>query len=184
MTGVQTCALPIYHLWGQQTILARRLADAGVPFTLLAYTLNQERGQDWDTHEDNFNQMRDKLLPPMDLAVSALLDDLEERGLLDTTLVAMFGEFGRTPKINANAGRDHWEKVFSVMLTGGGLKRGVVIGSSTKAGDLPFERPVHFNDVLATIYRQLGVATDEVFHNAFGQPIPVLTRGTPVEELI
>jgi hypothetical protein len=92
------------HLWGQQTILARRLAEAGVPFTLLAYTLNQERGQDWDTHEDNFNQMKDKLLPPMDLAVSALLDDLEERGLLDTTLVAMFGEFGRTPKINSNAG--------------------------------------------------------------------------------
>jgi len=120
----------------------------------------------------------------MDLAVSALLDDLEERGLLDTTLVAMFGEFGRTPKINANAGRDHWEKVFSVMLTGGGLKRGVVVGSSTKAGDLPLDRPVHFNDVLATIYRQLGVATDEVFHNAFGQPIPVLTHGKAIEELI
>ena len=173
-----------HHLWGQQTILARRLAEAGVPFTLLNYTLNQERGQDWDTHEDNFNLMKTRLLPPMDLAVSALLDDLDERGLLDTTLVAMFGEFGRTPKINANAGRDHWEKVFSVMLTGGGLKRGIVVGSSTKAGDLPFERPVHFNDVLATIYRQLGVATDEIFHNAFGQPTPVLARGKVIEELV
>jgi uncharacterized protein (DUF1501 family) len=109
------------HLWGQQTVLARRLAEAGVPFTLLNYTLDQNRGQDWDTHEDNFNLMKNKLLPPMDLAVSALLDDLEARGLLETTLVAMFGEFGRTPKINANAGRDHWEKVFSVFLAGGGL---------------------------------------------------------------
>ncbi len=173
-----------HHLWGQQTVLARRLAEAGVPFTLLNYTLNQERGQDWDTHEDNFNLMKHRLLPPMDMAVSALLDDLDERGMLDTTLVAMYGEFGRTPKINANAGRDHWEKVFSVMLAGGGLKRGVVLGSSTKAGDLPLDRPLHFNDVLATIYHQMGVPTDTVFHNQFGQPSPVLLRGNPIPELI
>ena len=172
------------HLWGQQTVLARRLAEAGVPFTLVNYTLTQDHGQDWDTHVDGFNAMKNVLLPPMDLAVSALLDDLEERGLLATTIVAMYGEFGRTPKINANAGRDHWEKVSSVVLAGGGLKSGVVLGSSTRDGDLPNDRPVPFNDVLATIYHQLGVPTDTVFHDQLGRPNPVLAAGTPIAELI
>lgn len=172
------------HLWGQQTILARRLAEAGVPFTLVNYTLNQDHGQDWDTHKDNFNLMKNVLLPPMDLAVSALLDDLEERGLLDTTLVAMYGEFGRTPKINADAGRDHWDKVFSVFLAGGGLKSGVVVGESTRNGDVPLERPVPFNDVLATIYHQMGVRTDEMFYDQQGRPSPLLSSGVPIHELI
>ena len=173
-----------HHLWGQQTVLARRLAEAGVPFTLVNYTLNQDHGQDWDTHVDNFNLMKNVLLPPMDMAVSALLDDLEERGLLSTTLVAMFGEFGRTPKINANAGRDHWEKVFSVVLAGGGLKSGVVLGSSTRDGDVPQDRPVPFNDILATIYHQLGVPTDTIFHDRLGRPNPVLAIGQPIPELL
>jgi hypothetical protein len=172
------------HLWGQQTILARRMAEAGVPFTLVNYTLTQDHGQDWDTHVDNFNLMKNTLLPPMDLAVSTLLDDLEERGLLESTIVAMYGEFGRTPKINAAAGRDHWEKVCSVFLAGGGLKSGIVVGSSTRAGDVPKDRPVQFNDVLATIYHQLGVPTDAVFHDQLGRPNPVLAKGTPIEELI
>lgn len=172
------------HLWGQQTVLARRMAEAGVPFTLVNYTLTQHHGQDWDTHVNNFGQMRDVLLPPMDRAVSTLLDDLEERGLLDTTLVAVFGEFGRTPQINAQGGRDHWEKVCSVMLAGGGLKQGVVVGASTKAGDVPLDRPIPFNDVLATMYRQLGVPTDAVFHDALNRPIPVLAQGEPIRELI
>ncbi|MFT5470557.1 MAG: hypothetical protein ACI8UO_005686 [Verrucomicrobiales bacterium] len=172
------------HLWGQQTVLARRLAEADVPFTLLNYTLNQERGQDWDTHVDNFGLLKNTLLPPMDLAVSELLDDLEERGMLDSTLVAMYGEFGRTPKINANAGRDHWNNVFSVFLAGGGLKSGVVLGSSTKAGDVPDERPVHFNEVLATIYHQLGVSPGESYLDDGGRPLPVLPSGKPIGELI
>ena len=172
------------HLWGQQTVLARRLAEAGVPFTLLNYTLNQERGQDWDTHVDNFGLLKNTLLPPMDLAVSELLDDLEERGMLDSTLVAMYGEFGRTPKINANAGRDHWDKVFSVFLAGGGLKSGVVLGTSAKAGDVPDERPVHFNEVLATIYHQLGISGKETFLDEGGRPLPVLPSGKPIMELI
>ena len=172
------------HLWGQQILLARRLASSGVPFTLVNLTLNQAHGQDWDTHVDNFGLMRNVLLPPMDRAVSTLIDDLDERGLLDTTLVAMFGEFGRTPQINAQGGRDHWEKVCSVMLAGGGLKRGVVLGSSTQAGDLPLDRPIHFNDVLATIYHQLGVRTDEVFYDKFNRPLPVLNTGRPIPELL
>jgi len=172
------------HLWGQQTILARRLAESGVPFTLVNLTLNQAHGQDWDTHVNNFSLMRDVLLPPMDRAVSTLIDDLEERGLLETTLVAMFGEFGRTPQINAQAGRDHWANVCSVMLTGGGLKRGIVVGSSTRSGDLPLDRPIHFNDVLATIYHQLGVPTDGVFYDSLNRPVPVLASGQPIRELL
>lgn len=172
------------HLWGQQTVLARRLAEAGVPFTLVNYTLNQVKGQDWDTHVDNFGLMKNTLLPPMDLAVATLLDDLRDRGLLDSTLVAIFGEFGRTPRINSNAGRDHWDKVFSVMMAGGGLKSGMVVGSTTRAGDVPLDRPIHFNDVLATIYRQLGVSSTEVFSDALGRPAPVLAKGTPIKELL
>ena len=172
------------HLWGQQAILTRRLAEAGVPFTLLNFTLDQVRGQDWDTHVDSFNLLKNKLLPPMDLAVSTLLDDLEERGMLDTTLVAMFGEFGRTARIDNAAGRNHWDKVFSVMLTGGGLKSGVVVGESTWAGDLPLNRPVHFSDIVATIYRQLGVSTDEIFRDQLDRPIPVLDGGKPIAELL
>ena len=160
------------HLWGQQTILARRLAESGVPFTLVNFTLNQDHGQDWDTHVDNFGLMRNTLLPPMDRAVSTLLDDLEDRGLLDTTLVAMFGEFGRTPQINSQGGRDHWNKVCSVMLAGGGLKKGVILGSSTQAGDVPLDRPIHFNDVLATIYHQLGVPTDRSLSRPAQPPVP------------
>jgi hypothetical protein len=172
------------HLWGQQTILARRLAEAGVPFTLVNYTLNQTKGQDWDTHTDNFNELKNRLLPPMDLAVSTLLDDLDSRGLLDTTLVAMFGEFGRTPLINKDAGRDHWHNVFSVVLAGGGLKSGVVVGSSTRAGDLPLDRPIHFSDVVATIYQQLGVPMDDMLRDPLNRPIPVLDGGKPIAELL
>lgn len=171
------------HLWGQQTILSRRLAEAGVPFTLVNLTLDQARGQDWDTHVDNFKALKTRLLPPMDLAVSTLLDDLESRGLLDTTLVAMFGEFGRTPIINKDAGRDHWHNVFSVILAGGGLRSGVVLGSSTRGGDLPLDRPTHFSDVVATIYHQLGVATDEMLRDPLNRPIPVLDGGRPIAEL-
>jgi uncharacterized protein (DUF1501 family) len=172
------------HLWGQQTILARRLAEAGVPFTLVNYTLNQAHGQDWDTHVDNFNALKDRLLPPMDRAVSTLLDDLESRGLLETTLVAMFGEFGRTPIINKDAGRDHWHNVFSVMLAGGGLRSGVVLGSSTRGGDLPLDRPTHFSDIVATIYQQLGVSTNEMLRDSLNRPIPVLDGGKPIAELL
>jgi len=172
------------HPWGQQALLARRLAEAGVPYTLVNFNLNQKTGQDWDNHTNIFNVMKTKLLPPTDRAISTLLDDLEERGLLGSTLVAVYGEFGRTPKINDKGGRDHWNQVCSVMLAGGGLKRGVVVGSSTKAGDVPKDRPTPFNDILATMYRQMGVPTDQVFHDLLGRPFPYLPSGRPFGELI
>ena len=172
------------HSWGQQALLARRLAEAGVPYTLVNFNLNQKTGQDWDNHNDIFNTMKNRLLPPTDRAISALLDDLDERGLLESTLVAVYGEFGRTPKINDKGGRDHWNQVCSVMLAGGGLKRGVVVGSSTKAGDVPKDRPTPFNDILATIYHQMGVAPDGVFHDLLDRSFPYLPSGKPIGELV
>jgi uncharacterized protein (DUF1501 family) len=103
--------------------------------------------------------------------------------MLDTTLVAVITEFGRTPKINKTAGRDHWSDVFSVLMAGGGLKAGHVIGTSNSRGEVPHDRPVHFNEVLATIYRQLGVPTDRV-HFDEGRPVPILYDGKPIDELI
>ena len=166
--------------FAQRLVLARRLAEAGVNFTLVNFSDNQN----WDTHNDNFNTLKRTRLPELDQAVSALLDDLQERGLLDTTLVALFGEFGRTPKINPTAGRDHWSNVFSVMLTGGGLKRGRVIGTSSPNGEIPQNRPVHFNEILATMYHQLGVSADRTFLDTFGRPVPILSSGQPLPELL
>ncbi|MES2789044.1 MAG: DUF1501 domain-containing protein [Planctomycetota bacterium] len=166
--------------FAQRLVLARRLAEAGVTFTLVNFSNNQE----WDTHNNNFKSLKNTRLPELDRAVSALLDDLEDRGLLDTTLVALFGEFGRTPKINPTAGRDHWSNVFSVMLTGGGIKRGQVLGTSSPNGEIPQSRPVHFNEILATMYHQLGVPTDRVFHDQFGRPFPIIASGLPIPELL
>lgn len=167
------------HKQGQRALLARRLAESGVPFTLVNFSNNQ----DWDTHVGNFATMKNDLLPKFDQAVSTLLDDLRERGLLETTLVAVISEFGRTPKINANVGRDHWSDVFSMILTGGGLKRGQVIGTSNARSEVPHDRPIHFNDVLATMYQLLGVPTDRVFQYA-GRPVSVLYHGQPIPELL
>lgn len=172
------------HGMGQEALLARRLAEAGVPFTLVNFSLNQIKGQDWDTHVDNFGLLKRDLLPPMDRAVSVLLDDLDARGLLETTLVCVVSEFGRTPRITPDGGRDHWPNVFSLLLAGGGLKRGQVVGTSTRAGDEPLDRPVHIYDVLATIYHQLGVPAGEEFRDLLGRPLPVLAQGTPIAELI
>jgi len=170
---------------GQQALLSRRLVEAGVPFTLVNFSLNQVKGQDWDTHEQNFKLMKNDLLPPMDRAVSVLLDDLSERGLLDSTLVVVSGEFGRTPKINPNAGRDHWPNVFSVLMAGGGIKPGIVLGSSTQNGAEVRTRPVHMYEILATIYQQLGVSTDAIFHDLSNRPMPVLSKPMrAVEELL
>jgi hypothetical protein len=164
---------------GQEAILARRLAESGVPFTLVNFSINQ----DWDTHSNGFKTLKNTRLPNFDRAISALLDDLEQRGMLDSTLVAVITEFGRTPKINKTAGRDHWSDVFSVVMAGGGLKAGQVLGTSNKNGEVPHDRPIHFNEVLATIYQQLGVATDRVHYDA-GRPVPVLYDGAAIPELL
>ncbi|MBM4068045.1 MAG: DUF1501 domain-containing protein [Planctomycetes bacterium] len=168
------------HEWGQGALLSRRLVDAGVTFIMLQCGLRQ----DWDTHRDNFAQMKRDLLPPLDRAVSALIEDLQARGMLEQTLVLVMGEFGRTPLVNRNAGRDHWASVFSVLVAGGGLKGGQVIGSSDRRGAYPREGALHAHDLFATMYHVLGIDPTTMFHDQQGRPIPVLPRGLPITELL
>ncbi len=168
------------HPWGQSHLLARRLVEAGARFVT---TVN---GQSivWDTHKDNFRAMRDRLVPPMETAFSALLEDLATRGLLDSTLVVWMGDFGRTPKINADAGRDHWPQCYSVLLAGGGIRGGQVVGASDRQGAFPVERPVSPADIHATVYAALGYDPAGITYPSFdGRPLP-LTEGTPLHELL
>jgi uncharacterized protein (DUF1501 family) len=168
------------HTWGQSHLLARRLVEAGTRFVT---TVNGP-SITWDTHKDNFNTLKNRLVPPMDQAYAALLDDLEERGLLDTTLVIWMGEFGRTPKINVDAGRDHWPGCYSVLLAGGGIRGGQVIGSSDDIGAFPKERPVTPAEIHATVFAALGYDVRSIsYESTDGRPIP-LTDGTPMPELV
>jgi hypothetical protein len=167
------------HSWGQSHLLARRLVEAGTRFVT---TVNGPSIH-WDTHLDNFNKLKNSLVPPMEQAYSALLDDLQERGLLETTLVVWMGEFGRTPKINKDAGRDHWPGCYSVLLAGGGIRGGQVYGASDNIGALPADKPVSPADIHATIYTALGYDVREIsYQSADGRPIP-LTEGTPISDL-
>lgn len=165
--------------FGQGTLLARRLIEAGVPLV----TVNWARDDAfWDTHKDNFKLLKDSLLPPFDRAFSALLDDLAERGLLDETLVVCLGEFGRTPKINAAAGRDHWAACNSVVLAGAGIRGGQVFGASDRLAAYPAASPVTPEDLAATIYHALGIAPATTLHDTLGRPY-TLTAGTPLTSL-
>ncbi|MFN0196010.1 MAG: DUF1501 domain-containing protein [Planctomycetaceae bacterium] len=168
------------HRVGQQALLARRLAEAGIPFTLVNFSRNQE----WDTHGDNFRQLKERLLPTMEQAVTTLIDDLDERGLLESTLVVVLSEFGRTPKINNTNGRDHWSDVFSIMMAGGGLSKGQVLGTSNPRAEVPHDRPVHYNEVFATIYQQMGMPLDAMLHDHEDRPVPILYEGKPIPELL
>ena len=162
--------------WAQRMILARRLVEAGV--RLVTVDLRW-----WDTHVKGFDSLRRGFLPRWDQAYTALIQDLEERGLLDTTLVLAWGEFGRTPRVNNDAGRDHYPNVFSAAFAGGGVKGGRVVGSSDSKGAFPKDNPKTPQDVLATVYRHLGVDVHKSYLNNSGRPIPVLPSGTPILEL-
>jgi hypothetical protein len=167
------------HSWGQSHLLARRLVEAGTRFVT---TVNGP-SITWDTHKDNFNALKNRLVPPMEQAYAALLDDLEERGLLESTLVVWMGEFGRTPKINVDAGRDHWPGCYSVLLAGGGIRGGQVIGASDAIGAFPKERPMAPADIHATVYAALGYDVRGIsYESTDGRPVP-LTDGTPISEL-
>jgi hypothetical protein len=167
------------HSWGQSHLLARRLVESGTRFVT---TVNGPSIH-WDTHKDNFNTLKNKLVPPMEQAYVALLDDLEERGLLDTTLVVWMGEFGRTPKINIDAGRDHWPGCYSVLLAGGGIRGGQVVGASDSIGAFPKERPTTPAEIHATMYAALGYDVRSISYlSSDGRPI-ALTEGAPMNEL-
>ena len=163
--------------WGQNTLLARRLVEAGVRFV----TVNVGG---WDTHANNFESLKTKKLPQYDQAFAALIEDLDRRGMLDKTFVLSWGEFGRTPRINKDAGRDHWPNVFSVPMAGGGLKRGVVLGESDARAEFPKDRPVSPQDILSTMYHLLGVDQTKNYVNDADRPVPILNYGEPIKEII
>lgn len=166
-----------HHYFGQSCLLARRLVEAGVRCVSINYN-------GWDTHTDNFNALKNGLLPPLDSGYAALLNDLKRRGLLNTTLVVWMGEFGRTPRINSSAGRDHWPGAISVCMGGGGIKTGMVVGSSNASGESPKDRPLRVEDVAATIYRAVGINFDKEYMTPQERPVKINYDGTPISELL
>jgi len=170
--------------FGQSCLLARRLVEGGVPLIRVNWTRvpNAPNNGHWDTHSKNTEAMR-KLMPVLDTAYTALLEDLSERGLLDDTLVVWCAEFGRTPKINGAGGRDHWGQVFSVALAGGGVKGGAVYGSSDKLAAYPKDGRVTPQDLHATIYHCLGIPNDTEIHDSLGRPLAIC-RGEPVKAIL
>jgi uncharacterized protein (DUF1501 family) len=139
----------------------------------------------WDTHTYNCKTMKEDLLPVLDNAYAALLQDLQDRRMLDSTLVVCMGEFGRTPKINAEAGRDHWPSTQVVAIGGGGIKRGLIVGATNARSEYPIERPLSVQDLGATIYHALGIpASLEYKSTVSNRPIKVLDSGEPIAELI
>lgn len=164
---------------GQGTLLARRLVEAGVNYVVV----NLSKNNSWDSHSNNFERHK-KMLPQMDQAASALLADLADRGLLDDVLVLMLGEMGRTPRINKNSGRDHWTHAWSVMMAGGGLTSGQVLGSTTRHGEQPAARPVHLQEILGTVYHQLGIDPELMLPDRFGRPVRILPEAQPIHEII
>jgi uncharacterized protein (DUF1501 family) len=170
------------HKLGQSALLARRLVEAGVRFINVNDKIYNGQTANWDSHENNFNRHKDDLIPPSDQAFSALIEDLAARGLLDSTLVIWIGEFGRTPRINANSGRDHWPNCFSVVLAGGGVKGGTVYGSSDRVGAYPDTNPVSPGDLAATIFACFGIDPETEIRDVTGRPYR-LADGQPLHEL-
>jgi hypothetical protein len=167
--------------FGQSLLLARRLVEGGVSFVGLHYNW-MSKCDGWDTHKNNFACLANELLPMLDRGLAALLDDLAARGRLDETLVVVMGEFGRTPKINNDAGRDHWGLCGSAVLAGGGAHRGLVVGASDSIGAYPSLRPVAPPDLTATILAALGVDPEQLMYDHLGRPL-ALSLGRPVTEL-
>ncbi|MBK9168208.1 MAG: DUF1501 domain-containing protein [Bryobacterales bacterium] len=170
---------------GQSALLARRLVEAGSRFVTAA----GYHGSSWDTHSNNDVSHRDRLAPTLDRTLTALVDDLEERGLLETTLVVAMGEFGRTPLINPNLGRDHWPNCWSLALTGGGIKTGQAVGASDDKGYNVADRVVTMGDLYATIYKLLGIDWEKEYMSPIGRPVKIANSledrtGEPVDELI
>ncbi|HUY89397.1 MAG TPA: DUF1501 domain-containing protein [Pirellulales bacterium] len=174
------------HRHGQSLLLARRLVEAGVRFVTVNSIGDPEigGGDDWDTHSQNFSVLKDDLLPKTDQAFSALIEDLEARGLLDSTLIIWIGEFGRSPTVTKaeGGGRDHWPDCFSMVLAGGGVKGGIVYGTSDKQGAYPNSDPVSSGDLAATLFWRFRLDPASVIHDRLGRPIRV-GEGEPVRKL-
>ena len=174
------------RMLGQSCLLARRLIERGVPFVSVSHT-------GWDTHDNLVLQLRDGfagakvgvgLLPTLDYALSALVSDLDERGLLDETLVVVMGEFGRTPKLNTRAGRDHWPGVFSVVMAGGGVRGGQAIGQSDRSGERPIDQAITPADIAYSIYAALGIDPRATLQTPDGRPVSINRDGELIEGLL
>jgi hypothetical protein len=165
--------------FGQTLLLSRRLVEAKVP--LITVNWSKLNADQWDTHQNNYPRLR-KMLPPFDQAIATFLEDLDQRGLLDTTLVVCLGEFGRTPKINKDAGRDHWPDCYSIVLAGGGIDRGRVFGKSNRSAAYPVDDDVAPWDIASTMFHLLGINPQTHINNRQGQPIPI-ARGQVISGL-
>jgi uncharacterized protein (DUF1501 family) len=161
---------------GQACLLARRLVEVGVRCVSIDFG-------SWDTHRDNFNSLKTRLLPAYDAGVAALLEDLSERGLLENTVVWVTGEFGRTPKINANTGRDHWARAMSMIMAGGGIRGGQVIGKTNDKGEEPVELPYKPDDAAASFFHALGIDPHREYYTPTNRPVMLIRDGQPIREL-
>jgi uncharacterized protein (DUF1501 family) len=163
-------------MWNDQLLIARRLVEAGARCVTVAYGF-------WDTHGQNFPWLKQRL-PLFDQGISTLVEDIYARGLDRDVTVVVWGEFGRTPKINKDGGRDHWARVNSALLAGGGMRVGQVIGSTDKLGASAASHPIHYLDVLATVYHNLGIDPHSFVPDVSGRPVPILPgTARPIEAL-
>jgi hypothetical protein len=171
------------NIYGQSTLLARRLLEAGTRIVTISWA--PDANATWDTHGGNFNTLKGTLLPQFDAACSSLIGDLADRGMLERTVVAVLGDFGRTPRINANnGGRDHWNFCYSVMLVGGGFQPGLIYGTSDSTGAFPASHPLVPGDIISTIYTALGVDPATDIHDPFLRPYRVVPAGEVVGDLL
>ena len=175
-------------LVGSATLLARRLVERGVRFVNVSWDNFSKRFEvskaAWDTHERNFPMLRETLLPNFDQTYSAFIEDLDARGLLDETLVVTMGEMGRTPKINAKGGRDHWTFCYSVLLAGAGIQGGTIYGASDEQAAYIKDKPVHIRDICATIYHLLGIDPEMPVYDRASRPVPVAHGGQPITGIL
>jgi hypothetical protein len=171
------------NIYGQSLLLARRLVEAGCRVVTLSWA--PDANATWDTHGGNFKKLKDVLLPQLDAALASLLAELKERGLLSETLVVCMGEFGRTPKVNNAAGRDHWPGCYGLLLAGGGVRGGTVVGKSDDIGGTPAENPLTPQDLIATIYTLLGISPETEFRDRLDRPLKILNgHGRFIHELV
>lgn len=175
-------------LFGSSTLLARRLIERGVRFVNVSWDNFSKRFDvskaAWDTHQNNFPMLRETLLPNFDQTYSAFIEDLDQRGLLDDTLVVTMGEMGRTPRINAQGGRDHWTFCYSVLLAGAGIKGGSIYGASDDQAAYIKDKPVHIRDICATIYHLLGIDPEMPVYDRANRPVPVAHGGHAIAEIL
>jgi hypothetical protein len=172
------------NLYGSSLLIARRLVEAGVPFISVHQEIFRHYGHAYDMHENNFGMLRNFNLPLLDQLVPALIEDLEARGLLDSTLVIVMGEMGRSPRVNGKAGRDHWPQCGFSLLTGGGVRAGMVHGTTDKQAAYPVDHPVSPADLVATIYHLMGIDPHFPVPDRVGRPTPIAHGGNPIKAVL